>query len=249
MTEFEYNNFTFNPYSDNEEECEHTSLFKGVCNDCGMLIEEYMDMTGDNYMDTVTTSYSDAKPLIDRIADIPEEIRECAKQNMMKFSRQNGKNIRNDAKNAFIQLYLAYYQKGINFDPTELSKKLGLKRKDINSCVNDMAGFGLNEKLYAQTGKIIIVHPVNYIKWLCEANKLERYYEEIRDITFQIIKDHDILLSSKPQIVASAIVKLFMLHKSLCIKKFKSNASTSEASLKKLMKEIMVYFEDYLSGD
>ena len=232
---------------DDYRECNH-QFVDGVCVLCGLMTESCIDERLD-YTKNCPQLSSGKSNILDNLEDIPTDVISKAKSNITERESITGKKVRNDCKNTFIQVYSAYLDCGYSdFNPQKLAKKLKLSRKDVNWCLKIASGTSLISNFcddeYNYTS-IVILSPVAYIYPKCKKNKLEKYQEEILNITRKILEEKDILYSSRPEYVACAIIKKFCEIRKINVKCFSKINEISDNALKKCMndiKEFLPYF-------
>ena len=227
------------------EDCEHTHTTEGVCDYCGLYLDDYFAPSMEfskNYSKVNTSKAS----ILETIEGVPQEVRDKAMLNVQKKQEMTGKKIRNDSKNTFIQLYNAYLELGIPFRPTDLVEKLKLSRKDVNWCMHVSSGTSLSrnsdedeDKKYAS---IVIISPVSFIESICRNNDMLDHSEDLKTITRNILDQKDILFSSRPEYVSFAIVKKYAEQKGIQIKSFSKKNKISDNALKRSMKDVEFYF-------
>ena len=224
------------------ENCDHIFM-DNECTKCGLVIGNVFEGLKDE------PRYSPKKPekvsIIDSLTDIPSEIIAKVKQNISRKQIATGKKVRNDKKNTFIQLYEAYLDKGYDFNPHSIAKKLELTRKDINCCLRTISRTSLTPSVHEEVNQplsIVIIHPVAYVTDRCEVNNISVYEDEVRKLVEEIVKIKDILLSNKPDYVCCAIIKRFCEAKHISTKTFVKNNDISDTGLKKNLAEIEEFF-------
>ena len=175
------------------DNCIHDDIVEGVCDNCGLMVGEGYDFSTEyskNYTKMNTTKVS----ILESIEGLPEEVINAARSNIEKKQEENGKKIRNDAKNTFIVLYNAYLELGLDFKPHELAEKLKLNRKDINWCLKVSSGTSLTKTSVSEDNRypsIVIISPVSFIESICKNNEISQYCDEIKDITREILEKKD----------------------------------------------------------
>ena len=231
---------------DGLDDCIHDEIIEGVCENCGLIIGEGYDFTTEyskNYTKMNTTKVS----IIDTIDGIPKEVVERVKINIEKKQEENGKKIRNDAKNTFIVLYNAYLELGIDFKPHELAAKLKLGRKDINWCLKVSSGTSLSKTSVSEDYKypsIVIISPISFIDSICQNNQMSEHCEELKKITKEILEKKDILYSSRPEYVSFAIVKKYSEFHNIPLKSFSKKNKISDNALKRTINDIEFFFDN-----
>ena len=229
----------------NLENCNH-DILEGICENCGLIIESNIE-TKIEFNKNYPKINGGKNSILDNLKNIPPEVMTKARQNIYRKQSQSGKKIRNDNKNTFIQVYEAYLQTGYtNFDPQQLASKLSLSRKDINCCLKISSGTSLVSDAHTDRinlPSIAIRSPVAYIPLICKKNNLDNYIDELKIITFNVLKKKDILYSSKPEYVACAIVKKFCEGRKISTKNFGKNNSISDNALKKSINDIKEFFK------
>jgi len=226
------------------DNCIHDDIVEGVCDNCGLMVGEGYDFSTEyskNYTKMNTTKVS----ILESIEGLPEEVINAARSNIEKKQEENGKKIRNDAKNTFIVLYNAYLELGLDFKPHELAEKLKLNRKDINWCLKVSSGTSLTKTSVSEDNRypsIVIISPVSFIESICKNNEISEYCDEIKDITREILEKKDILYSSRPEYVSYAIVKKYAEKNGISLKSFSKKNKISDNALKRTINDIDFFF-------
>jgi hypothetical protein len=227
------------------DNCIHDDIVEGVCDNCGLMVGEGYDFSTEyskNYTKMNTTKVS----ILESIEGLPEEVINVARSNIEKKQEENGKKIRNDAKNTFIVLYNAYLELGLDFKPHELAEKLKLNRKDINWCLKVSSGTSLTKTSVSEDNRypsIVIISPVSFIESICKNNEISQYCDEIKDITREILEKKDILYSSRPEYVSYAIVKKYAEKNGISLKSFSKKNKISDNALKRTINDIDFFFQ------
>lgn len=225
------------------ENCEH-EFIDNECVKCGLVDKNVFEGLKD------TSNYTASKKtekvsIIDSLDGIPADIVAKVKQNISRKQIATGKKVRNDKKNTFIQLYEAYLEKGYDFNPHIIAKKLKLTRKDINSCIRTISRTSLTPSVHEgvnQALSIIIIHPVAYVTERCALNNISAYEDEVRELVEKIVEKKDILLSNKPDYVCCAIIKKFCEKKHISTKTFVKVNDISDTGLKRNLTDIEEFF-------
>jgi hypothetical protein len=230
------------------QECDHVFLRQDdgrmVCSKCDMMTSTSLEQGFDNSKNYAGNGTSKTS-VLDKVEGIPKKVKNHARANMIKKGEYNVKKVRDDKKNTFKEIYLAYQELKIKFDPNVLAEKLSLSRKDVNCCLKALSGTSLVPSIHDDDQNlcsIVIIHPADYIPELCEKNKLEKHMDKLKKLTEQIVAKKDILLSSKPKHVACAIIKKYCDENQIPAKSFGKNNNLSDNALKKSMKEIEEFF-------
>ena len=171
---------------------------------------------------------------------------ELSKKNIQN-SQRSGKKIRNDSKNAFIVLYNAYLELGLNFKPYELAVKLGLNRKDVNWCLKVSSGTSLTKTTVSSQNdypSIVIISPICFIDAICDKNNLHDHKDNLKQITRKILDEKDILYSSRPEYVSYAIVKKYSEVYGISLKSFSKKNKISDNALKRSIHDIEFFFSN-----
>jgi len=230
------------------EHCEHDIVDK-TCIKCGLIFESCIDEKLD-YTKNCPQISSGKNNILDNLDNIPYDVIARAKSNITDREEITGKKVRNDCKNTFIQVYSAYLDCGYSdFNPQKLAKQLKLSRKDVNWCLKIASGTSLISNFYDDDFNytaIVILSPVAYIYPKCKKNNLEKYQEEILDITNKILEEKDILYSSRPEYIACAIIKKFCEIRKINIKCFSKLNEISDNALKKCMNDIQEFYDLFL---
>ena len=235
------------------DDCEHDFITSPngiglVCQYCDVMIENNLEQ---GYDQPRNYSMSGSKTsVLDAVEGVPEEIKNLARSNMIKKGENFVKKVRDDKKNTFKEIYIAYQEKrkkdsSIVFDPAELASELGLSRKDISCCLKALSGTSLKPSIHddgSQNCSIIIIHPVDYIDGLCQKNDLEKYAEELKLKTVEIVQKKRILYTSKPKHVACAIIKKFCDQNGIPAKSFGKINKLADNALKKSIKDVEEFF-------
>jgi hypothetical protein len=225
------------------ESCTHPEINEGVCENCGLIIGEGFDFSAD-YSKNYTKMNITKSSVIDTLEGIPPEVIELSKKNIQN-SQRSGKKIRNDSKNAFIVLYNAYIELGLNFKPFELAVKLGLNRKDVNWCLKVSSGTSLTKTTVSSQNdypSIVIISPICFIDAICDKNDLHDHKDALKQITRKILDEKDILYSSRPEYVSYAIVKKYSEVYGISLKSFSKKNKISDNALKRSIHDIEFFF-------
>ena len=225
--------------------CTHPEIVEGVCENCGLILGEGFDFSSD-YSKNYTKMNVSKSSVIDTLHGIPPEVIELSKRNIEE-SQRAGKKIRNDTKNAFIVLYNAYLELGLNFKPYELAIKLGLNRKDVNWCLKVSSGTSLTKTSVCTQNEypsIVIISPICFIDSICDNNNLCEHKDRIKRITREILDRKDILYSSRPEYVSYAIVKKYSEKYGIALKSFSKKNKISDNALKRSIHDIEFFFSN-----
>jgi len=221
--------------------CQHDFL-DNICQKCNLILENYFDKKYSNIENIKdTTKYN----LIDQLEGVPEKIISIAKKNIIRKQNEIGKKVRNDKKQTFIQLYEAIIESGINFDPTIITRQLGLGKKEINWCIKEVSQTSLVPSVHEEASQpiyIVIVSPVVYIKDICQKTGLEKEIETLTQLTENIMEKKDILYSFKPNYIACGIVKSYCMKKGIQIKGFSRKNNISDNALNKAVINVEEFF-------
>lgn len=224
------------------ESCNH-NFVDNVCTKCNLVIEKFFQKS--EHADRVIRDVNKYS-IIDQLVDIPEEIITIAKRNIIRKQNEIGKKIRNDKKNTFIQIYEAYIESGNKtLNPHVISKQLGLSRKEVNWCLKQISQTSLTPSVHEEVNKhisIVIISPIAYVSQLCIKNNITEYEKNILDMTHYILKEKDILFSSRPEYIACAIIKKFCDTKDIGIRNFSKKNNISDNALKKAIVDIEEFF-------
>lgn len=230
------------------QECEHAFSvdFDGrtVCSKCGLIMEDQLEYgfeQGGNYSNSAGSKTS----VLDAVKGVPEEVKIVARANMNRKGEFFIKKVRDDKKNTFKEIYVAYQKMKIKFDPIALAEELGLGRKEINCCLKSLSGTSLTPSIHddEEHCSIAILHPADTVHDLCVKNNLEEYSDEFTRIAREIVDAKDILLSSKPQHIACAIIKKCCEKKGIPLKSFGKRNKLSDSALKKATRKVEEFFE------
>jgi hypothetical protein len=225
------------------DNCQH-QFTDNVCDHCGLLIEKFFDNKKEfpNQYKVLDNKTS----ILDNLTDIPSDVMMKVRQNISRKQSETGKKVRNDCKNTFIQMYEAYIECGYkDFNPHLLAKQLSLSRKEINWCLKITSRTSLVPSVHEEVNKyisIVIMSPLAYLDTICERNNLGKYLEEIKVLSEHIIKEKDILYSSRPEYVAASIVKKFCENRNINTKGFSKTNNISDNALKKIINDIEEFF-------
>jgi len=227
-----------------EEFCNH-HFVDNVCQNCGIMLNYDLAYTND-YSNNCPKIAIGKNSIIDNLEGIPIEVISRAKANISKKQDYSGKKIRNDAKHTFIEIYSAYLDCGFSdFNPQSLAQKLKLSRKDVNWCLKMTSGTSLISNYLDESfnyASIVILSPIAYIDDICKKNGIEKYIEEIKQLTEDILEKKDILYSSRPEYIACAIVKKFCDKNGISLKCFSKVNKMSDNALKKSISDIKEFF-------
>jgi hypothetical protein len=250
----------------NTDDCDHEIVNmdgKSVCVLCDMIMTNQLEQGFENR--GYSSKSSSKTGVLDRVEGIPEEVKSAARVSINRKGEFFPKNVRDDAKNTFRELYITYQELKIPFDPDELAEKLGLERKKIHSCLKMVSGTSLIPSTHDDGEKyccIVMIHPVNMIEDKCKLNNLEEYTDILKDITRYILSDDKNpdkvspetkqyfiqakpkpwLIQSKPRHIACAIIKKFCDRKGISTKSFVKVNKISDNALKNAIRDIEDYF-------
>ena len=236
---------------DDYQECDHdfqpgTSGL--VCRYCDLILESQLEQ---GYDQPRNYSMSGSKTsVLDAVEGVPEDIKSLARSNMIKKGENFVKKVRDDKKNTFKEIYLAYQEKrakdpSVIFDPQNVATELCLSRKDISCCLKSLSGTSLKPSIHddgTRNCSIIIIPPVDYIEGLCQKNGLSKYIQELEELTIYILRKKKILWSSKPKHVACAIIKKFCDKNGIPAKSFGKMNNLADNALKKSIKDVEEFF-------
>jgi len=229
-------------------ECEH--LFstdidgRTVCNKCGLMMEAQLEYGFDQRGTHSNTSGSKTS-VLDAVKGVPEEVKIVARASMNRKGEFFIKKVRDDKKNTFKEIYVAYQKMKIKFDPIALADELGLGRKEINCCLKSLSGTSLTPSIHddEEHCSIAILHPADEIADICRKNNLEEHIEEFTKISRKIVDNKDNLLSCKPHHIACAIVRKCCEKKGIPLKSFGKKNNLSDSALKKATRKVEEFFE------
>lgn len=223
-------------------ECQH-EFMNNICIHCNLVIEKFFE---NNQEDRTYIRDSNKYNIIDQLEGIPPEVIHLAKQNIIRKQKETGKKVRNDKKNTFIQIYEAYVDsENKDLNPHHIAKQLQLSRKEINWCLKIISQTSLVPSVHEEVNKhisIVIISPIAYIKKICYTNDLKEHEETLTTLVKYILKEKDILFSSRPEYVACAIVKKFCEAKNISIKSYSKKNKISDNALKKAISDIDEFF-------
>lgn len=224
------------------DDCEH-DFVDNLCTKCNLVIEEFFEK---QYVKTNILKDMTKYNLIDQLQGVPQEIISIAKKNISRKQNETGKKVRNDKKQTFIQIYEAIIQSGINFDPTIVTRQLGLGKKDINWCIKEVSQTSLTPSVHEEASQpiyIVIVSPVVYIEDICKKTGIEEHQEKLIKLTEEIMEKKDILYSFKPNYIACGIVKNFCIKNKINIKAFSKKNNISDNALNKAILNVEEFFK------
>jgi hypothetical protein len=219
---------------------------KTVCLKCDLIAESQLEQGYDHSRGYAIGSSSKTS-VLDKIQGVPEEVKTVARANMIRKGEYFVKKVRDDKKNTFKELYVAYQKLGIRFDPSMLTDKLGLSRKDVNCCLKSLSGTSLVPSIHDDGENycsIVFIHPANLIEERCTANGIKEYAPEIKELTRKILDQKKILIQSNPSHVACAIIKRYCDSNRIPLKNFGKNNGLSDNALKKANRDIEEFFQD-----
>lgn len=233
--------------SEQYEDCKHVFISNHgggvVCDKCGLMAEEQLE-----YGYEQTGSYSSMSgsktSVLDNLESVPEEVKIIARSSMIKKGEFFVKKVRNDAKNTFKEVYVAYQKTKIKFDPNELAEELGLSRKEINCCLKSLSGTSLTPSMHddEEHFSMAILHPASTIHKICIKNGLEEHSDKITELTREIVSRKQ-LYSAKPHHIGCAIVKKYCEAKGIPLKSFGKKNKLSDSALKKAIRRVEEFFE------
>lgn len=230
------------------QECEHSfsADFDGktVCSKCGLIMEDQLEYGFEQSGSYSNTSGSKTS-VLDAVNGVPEEVKIVARANMNRKGEFFIKKVRDDKKNTFKEIYVAYQKMKIKFDPNALAEELGLGRKEINCCLKSLSGTSLTPSIHddEEHCSIAILHPADTIRDLCVRNGLDEYIEEFTQITREIVDRKDNLYSCKPHHIGCVIIKKCCEKKGIPLKSFGKRNNLSDSALKKATKKVEEFFE------
>lgn len=204
--------------------CQHISVFEGICEECHQVIRSEQEKKLEYTKNHPQIDVKGKDSIINSLEGIPVDVKRAAKDRLT----------RNDAKNSFIQLFIAYVEKGYDFDPHELAKKLGLDRKKVNACIKQISGTSLKDEGGEKIMCFLITSPSVYVPSICEKTGIEEYEERLKEEVEEVVAEKDILLALKPNHVASAIVKNYMESRGFILRNFSQNNGISDTAINKV---------------
>ena len=228
--------------------CEHEFVNndgKHICLLCDIIMDNQLEQgyEGRSYSSNSSSKMS----VLDKVEGIPEEVRIAARASIIKKGEYFTKKVRDDPKNTFMELYVAYRELKIPFGPDELVTKLGLKRRNIHCCLKSLSGTSLVPSTHDDGEKycsIVMIHPVNLIEDKCKENGLEEYIDELKELTRHILSEEEKpwLIQSKPKHVACAIIKKFCDSRRILTKSFAKTNGLSDNALKNAIRDVEDFF-------
>ena len=224
------------------DNCEHDFL-DNVCQKCNLYIESFFDKKHSNLENIRDTNKYN---LIDQLVNVPPKIISIAKKNIMRKQNETGKKVRNDKKQTFIQVYEAIIESRINFDPSIVTKQLGLGKKEINWCIKEVSQTSLVPSIHEEVSQpiyIVIVSPIVYIEDICKKTGIENHKNKLLKITEDIMDKKDVLYSFKPNYIACGIVKSYCIKNNLNIKAFSRKNNISDNALNKAVLNVEEFFQ------
>lgn len=248
------------------ETCDHEFVNvdgNQVCLHCDVIIDSQLEQ---GYESRSYSSNSSSKmSVLDKIEGIPEEVKTAARASIIRKGEFFPKKVRDDPKSTFKELYVAYQNLKIPFNPDELAKKLGLGRKSVHSCLKSVSGTDLVPSIHDDGDSycsIVMIHPVNLIEKKCKENGLEEYIDELKEIVRYILSDpknpykvkkeyrgsfvqatpKPLLIQSKPNHVACAVIKKFCDVNRIPVKSFAKTNELSDNALKVAIRDIEEFF-------
>ena len=232
----------------NYQECDHSFSSdldgKTSCTKCGLIMKDQLEYgfeQGGGYSNSGGSKTS----VLDSVKGVPEEVKIVARANMNRKGEFFVKKVRDDKKNTFKEIYVAYQKMKIAFDPVALADELGLGRKEINCCLKSLSGTSLTPSIHddEEHCSIAIRHPAETIPDLCKKNDLEEFSELFSEIARMIVEAKDCLLSCKPHHIGCAIIKKCCEKKGIPLKSFGKRNKLSDSALKKATKRIEEFFD------
>lgn len=231
-------------------ECDHEFIKDGdknICINCDVIMADQLEQgyESKNY----TTGGSSSTSVLDNVLGVPEEVKNLARTNIYRKGEFFTKKVRNDPKNTFAELYIAYRTLNIPFDPDELGRNLKLKRKSLHHCLKQVSGTLLvpsphdDGQVYVP---VVMIHPANLIEKRCADNDIEeKYIPEIKKKTKKILEKKPILIQTPPNQVACAVIKCFMEENGISTKGFAKFNNLSDNALKQCVRDIEEFFDIY----
>lgn len=221
----------------NSDYCEH-EIFNDCCRKCGLMMEQKFETDRDQ-----ETYYNTNEKInkMDELNSIPFEVTQKAKNNMLMKKNHTGKKVRNDAKNTFIQLYIAYLECGIAPKPLILTKQLKLKKKEVNDCMKEINQTSLIQRdEYKNINNIVCFNPIGYVRDYCLNNDItdEQHINNIEKFMNNVLNNNDIFLTYPPETFALSLIKYYCDYKKIVIKNFSKNNNTSDNAIKKIIEDI-----------
>ena len=218
------------------DECPHENINEhGWCSDCFLKVGLQFEMEDEGYHKiTVTPGGS----LETNIGNAPPEVMKIFRR-LEEEQRLRGNKIRNDKKNSFILLYIAYNISGVEYNPLLLAKSFGFSRVHLNGCINNVSGSSLNPKIDVgefrdKIPSIVLIKPQAFVESICENSGIMEYKDEIRQISIDFIEEYPEFIRYRPQHIACAITNNFCERNDIPLKQFTKINGITDGNLKAL---------------
>lgn len=233
------------------QDCEHQTIYEGICNDCGM--EVYGTATG-TFID-MKSSYSEYHSYVDttniqpfesdlKNIDIPDEVKNLVMNLASSCSRETHRmGVRR--QQLFSYIYLAYLQLGFKFDPEKIRKEMKMSQREINMALRIISGTSsidiplpVSEQSEPLSAPVVVISPIIYIEEVCETNNLAQFKDEVIQLGKEILDKNKMLLEYNPKHIAITIVKHYMNIKNISVQKFSKINGISDSILKHHLQRI-----------
>jgi len=233
------------------QNCTHTNVFEGICNDCGMELYgtangTFIDMKSTyseyhTYTDFVHTQPFEADL---RNINIPDEVKNLV-MNLASSCPRETHRMGVRRQQLFSYIYLAYLQLGYKFDPDAIRKEMKMSQREINMALRIISGTSsidiplpVSEESEPLSAPVVVISPIIYLEEVCNNNNLSEHTEEVSKLAKDILDKNKILFEYNPKHIAITLVKHYMNIKGIGMAKFSKNNGISDSILKQHLARI-----------
>ena len=234
------------------QDCEHQTIYDGVCNECGMEI--YGTSTG-TFIDMKSSyseyhSYTEASIIQSFEADlktinIPDEVKNLV-MNLASSCPRETHRMGVRRQQLFSYIYIAYLQLGFKFDPDMIKKEMKMSQREVNMALRIISGTSsidiplpVSEDAEPLSAPVVVISPSIYIEDVCKHNNLSDAVEDVSKMAKELLDKNKMLFEYNPKHIAIAIVKHYMNTKNIATNKFSKNNGISDSILKHHLQRIV----------
>jgi hypothetical protein len=227
------------------QNCRHTSVYEGICNECGI---ELNGTSNGTFID-MKSSYSEYHTYTDAIQsqpfeadlrniNIPDEVKNLVINLASSCPRETHRmGVRR--QQLFSYIYLAYLQLGYKFDPDAIRTEMKMSQREINMALRIISGTSsidiplpVSDEAEPLSAPVVVISPIVYLEDVCNNNNLSSHIEEITKLSKEILDKNKILFEYNPKHIAITLVKHYMNIKGIGMAKFSKNNGISDSILK-----------------
>lgn len=227
--------------SEDDYFCEHLKIEDDICINCGLSIEDNIIdynvkiQTDDSYNIGKTIkkevfNYYDKLALLGLDSQIAEHV--CSQ--IIKLKQKSHVRVPTHIKNLFVMIYIAYNTKGVDFNPTEVGKKLGMNPKAIRDAIK-IAAVGIDDD--GVKNPVCIISPFNFVREIADFFKdihviPEKNLAKIEEFIDFIMDNNQMLGNENPKGIATAILKMYYDYNKINIPNFLSKTKRTLGYIK-----------------